>query len=179
MCIDNLYIQSNATSAAINYSNGQTYYNLSSLSGLTDYTSQSSDYSFVRLKYVSFEITRVVDEATMSANNSGALWLLYAPTAKSFSAPKADLVRNQAAYQVDLMTFDKQTVVCPFANIQDFVQTGADYTTQNNSIPMHTGAIQYINGQLSLYSDNAVTNASTRKLFSILVKFHCEFYYRV
>jgi hypothetical protein len=179
MCIDNLYIQANTTSSVINYSSGNTYYNFSTLSSLADYTSQSPDYSFVRLKYVSFEITRVVDEATMADNNSGALWLLYAPTAKSYSAPKADLVRNQAAYQVDLMTFDKQTVVCPFSNIQDFVQTGGDYTTQNNSIPMHTGAVQYINGQLSLFSDNTVTNATTRKLFSILVKYHCEFFYRV
>jgi hypothetical protein len=111
MCIDNLYIQANTTSTAINFSTGNTFYNLSTLASLADYTSQSVDYSFVRLKNVISEITRVVDEATMSANSSGALWLLYAPTAKSFSAPKADLVRNQAAYQVDLMTFDKQTVV--------------------------------------------------------------------
>jgi hypothetical protein len=114
----------------------------------------------------------------MLANNNGAMWLLYSPTETSFAVTKADVIRNQAAYQVDLMTFNKQTVVCPFSDIQAAVQTGSDLITLNNHLPMSTSYPQYMKGQLSIVSDNTGINPNTVNLFSVIVRFEIELFYR-
>jgi len=107
--------------------------------------------------------------------------LLYNPDIKNSSVPVGSMKRNQVAYELDLMTFDKQVITCPFSNIQIPCDTGVvfgDYITINNFIPMQTRLVEYIQGQLSIASDNTRTGAETKRLFSIAVKFHIDMYFR-
>jgi hypothetical protein len=89
--------------------------------------------------------------------------------------------RNQTAYELDLMTFDKQVITCPFSDIQLPCDTGVvfgDYITINNSEPMPTSLVEFIKGQFSIASDNTRTGAESKRLLSIAVKFNIEMYFR-
>jgi hypothetical protein len=114
----------------------------------------------------------------MLDNSSGSIWLLYYPTYTDYSPPVADVKRNQLSYKLDLMTFEKQHIICPTADIQSFTQTGADYVNINSSEFMETDRIQYLKGQLAIASDNSNTNANTTNLFSITVRYSVDFYFR-
>jgi hypothetical protein len=181
IAMDNMYIQNSVGTDRITYTNGQSYYNLSTLWGLTDYFDVKDHYSFVKLNSVSFEITRVADEATIRDSCNGSIWLHYAPDLSNTVETAANLKRNQSSYEIDLMTFDKQLIVCPFSNIQLESQTGiivGDFITINNHVPMVTNLVKYIQGQLSLASDNTRTGAESKRLFSIVVRFNIDMYYR-
>jgi len=107
--------------------------------------------------------------------------LLYNPDVKSASVPVGSMKRNHVAYELDLMTFDKQVVKCPFSDIQLPCNTGVvfgDYITINNAVPMQTSLVEYIRGQFSIASDNTRTGAESTRLFSIAVKYNIEMYYR-
>ena len=132
----------------------------------------------MRLKSVSFEISRVVDETTMLDSTTGSIWLLYYPTSTNFTPSVSEVKRNQVSYKIDLMTFDKQVVVCPIASIQTFTQTGADYTTINSALPLETINAQFIKGQLTVASDNTNTNQNIVNLFSVTVKYNIDFFFR-
>jgi hypothetical protein len=114
----------------------------------------------------------------MLDSTSGSIWLQYFPTAQNFTPSISEVKRNQVSYKIDLMTFDKQTVVCPMADIQSFAQTGADYVTMNSLIPIETINALHYKGQLSVVSDNTNTNPNIVNLFSVTAKFYVDFYYR-
>jgi hypothetical protein len=178
-----MYIQNSVGTDRITFtSGGNAYYNLATLWSLTDYFDIKDNYTFTKLKSVSFEITRTVDEATMIDSCNGGIWLLYNPSISNTVVTKADLIRNQASYQIDLMTFDKQTVVIPFSDIQVPANSGVlvgDYITINNAVPMGINLVQYIQGQLSMASDNTKNGVQANRLFSVIVRFHVEMYYRL
>jgi hypothetical protein len=176
--MDDFYIRCKPLSNDITFSNNTSYYNFSTLSTLADYNEHKNAYLFFKLKSVSFEICRVVDETTMLDSTSGSIWLLYFPTAQNFTPSVSEVKRNQVSYKIDLMTFDKQTIICPISSIQTFVQTGADYVTVNSAIPLETINAQHLKGQFTVVSDNTNTNPNILNLFSVTVKYQVEFYFR-
>ncbi len=94
------------------FNGANQFYNLNTVAGLSDFTLASTNYYYCRFNYATFEIVRAVDEATMYANTGGAsVFLNYYPTIASQVISFADVSRNQEAYRLDLMTFDKQSVV--------------------------------------------------------------------
>lgn len=121
-----------------------TYYNLSRLSSLADYT-ENSEYEFVRLHKVSIELVRASDEtATFNQLHGSSVFLAYYPILKGVTMPYNIVSRDATAYKIDLMTFDKQTLSLPIENI--LYQNTTTGATFNNSAIMPYGNVVNIDG---------------------------------
>jgi hypothetical protein len=169
-----------AGSADIRFSVGPTnYYNFKTLASLPDFTEQSDSYFYCRLNHVVIELVRSVDESTMlSSVNGGSIFLSYQPTVSSAAVSYALASRDQSAYKLDLMTFDKQVLRCPIYNIQYPTTIVATVITLNSSEMLDCTLMASIQGQLNVVSDNATVNAAAVKLFSMIVKYNVTFFYR-
>jgi hypothetical protein len=111
-------------------------------------------------------LERAVDEVTMATMVTGNfIYIDFYPELFSTSLPVAGLARDQYAYKIDTMTFNRQTYICPMLD-------GQVYDTQvapviiNPSKPMLYSEVQYLPGQLSVASDKSVTAPATQKLFN-------------
>lgn len=179
ICTDTLTIQANAASAVINFSSGTQYYDFKNLFNLVDFTDASSSYRCFKLHGVSLEIIRTVDEATILANTRGfSTFIGYYPDLYSTVVSHATLSKNQLFYNVDPMTFDKQYVNCPSVDMDYLASNGGDIVTLNNSKIMPISSASVLGGQINIACGNSTVNAATLNLFSVLIKFHCTFYFR-
>ncbi len=176
VCSDTITIMSNAGTTPILFNGSTSYYNFHPiLTTLADYSFLSQNYLHACLTKVEFELVRSVDEATMASNTGGcSVYLNYYPTVTSAVYSYADVSRNQQSYCVDLLTFDKQKVSCPVVSIDYILPFAGGYITCNNSRLSDLNLFAVLGGQLSIVDNNVINAASTRKLFTINVRFHVK-----
>jgi len=136
-------------------------------------------YNFVRIKFITVEIVRVVDEATITSSLSGSAIYFNQYSSIKSTAPALDLIAsNDSTYKLDTLTFDKQVLHLPVRDVQVSTSVAGDILCLSTSRMMETALAEYIPGEMAIASDNTNVAASNVKLFSVLVKYHCKFYYR-
>jgi hypothetical protein len=136
-------------------------------------------YNFVKLHSISLEITRAVDEATITSALSGAsIFINQYPTTQGI-APSYDLISaNDSSYKIDTLTFSKQLLLCPIPDVTYMTLVGLAPVTYSSGKMMQCPLIQYMSGSIALGSDNTTVATEATKLYSVLVKYNCTFYYR-
>jgi hypothetical protein len=93
-------------------------YDFRRLASLSDFTQQTDSYAYFKIEGIKLELIRSADEATMFANLRGsAIYINYYPDLYSTAISYGTLSANELSYQVDTMTFNRQTVICPPVNL--------------------------------------------------------------
>jgi hypothetical protein len=118
------------------YSNAR-YLNFDYLYTLSDFTDAANMYNHVQIKNITVELTRVVDEATItSALEGSAIYINQYPSEKSVQ-PVLDLIAsNDSTYKIDTLTFDKQFLMLPVRDVSYVSSIGADPIILSTGKPM-------------------------------------------
>jgi hypothetical protein len=175
--IDNIGIFCNTGSPAITFAGAVNYYNLLSLYSLVDFT-DNSNYRFVRVNSVTLSLERAVDEVTMATMVTGNfIYLDFYPELFSTTLPVAGPSRDQYAYKIDTMTFNRQSYICPMIDCQLY-DTQVAPILVNPSKSMLYGEVQYLPGQFSVVSDKTINAPATQKLFNLTVCYNLTFFGR-
>ncbi len=98
------------------------------------------------------------------------IYIAYYPEVSSTAIPASSLSRDARAVRLDLMTFDPQFVSLVPANIW-FPKQGTG-PNSNNSVINSRVYWSTADGQVSIASDNATSNATTVTLFTVRVRFN-------
>jgi len=176
---DTISIMSTLGTTPLLINGSNQYWNINQIWGSTDFNLLQTSYYYCRFNYAVFEIVRAVDEATMYAQTGGwSLFLNYYPHLQSSVQTFADVSRNQDAYRLDLMTFDKQSVVCNSVDLEYPQLVLGSYLLLNNKKFIDMAIFPLFSGQLSIADNNIIAATATRKLFSITWKVHVTFAYR-
>jgi hypothetical protein len=180
ICKGNTFISTKADSAAVVFSaSAQPYLNFNYLTSLTDFTDAANMYNFVHIKSISLEITRVVDEATITSALSGAAIYINQYPSIINESPSLDLISsNDSTYKIDTLTFEKQVLHLPIRDVQFATIAGLDMSVISTGKMMEVPLVDLIRGEMALASDNTNVAVAGQKLFSVLVRYHCTFYYR-
>ncbi len=91
--------------------------------------------------------------------------------------PASVISRDQSAHRLDLMTFDVQTVHIYPINL-DYVKSTSGVTANNAGIKPR-GFFTDMDGQLSIVSDNSVSNLVSVDLFSVKISIKMRFFHRL
>jgi hypothetical protein len=154
-------------------------YDFRRLASLVDFTQQTDSYSYFKVEAIKLELVRSADEATMFANLRGsAIYINYYPDLYSTAISYGTLASNELSYQIDLMTFSRQTVICPPEKLDCVVAAPVDLITINLKNVMPVTFCQYLPGQISVAAGNTVNNAANLNLFSLKIVFKLKFFYR-
>jgi hypothetical protein len=110
VCRDNFSISTKAGSADVVFShNNEKYSNFNRLFTLDDFSDASGMYQYVKLNSITVEITRAVDEATITSALAGsALFINQYPTVQGIAPSYALISASDSSYKIDTLTFSKQ-----------------------------------------------------------------------
>lgn len=180
LCTDNVLVTSVSGVPDIAIKAGgvnQSYYNLSRLAALADYT-ENNEYEFFRIKRVSFVLTRSADETAVFNQLHGcSIFLTYYPVLSSAAMPYSVTSRDASSYKIDLMTFNQQSLVLYPEDID--YQNSVDGATYNNKHTMPYGNATKIDGCLAISTDNTVANIASVPLFQMKVSYLISFHHRL
>lgn len=92
------------------------------------------------------------------------IYLAYYPILSSIAMPASVISRDARAIKLDLMTFDPQHVSLTPANV--FASNTSTGDMSNNAVMNSRGYWTTADGQVSIASDNAISNIATVSLFT-------------
>jgi len=167
-------------SPEIVFSSGTTYYDISGISGWTDFTDQSDSYLYIKLNSIVLDIIRTTDESTMAANmHGGDIFLNYYPSINGTQLTYNALSRDINSYRIDTMTFDEQKVVIQIPDLLSYrLSGGVDYWL-NPSKCILMSLFQYLTGEIAIRTSNTINNNNVVLLFKVKIKVHCELFHRL
>ena len=92
------------------------------------------------------------------------IYLAYYPVLTSIAMPASVVSRDSRAARLDLMTFDPQVFHVVPANLNTVNSTTG--ATDNNAVINPRGFWSSADGQISIVSDNTISNIATVSLFT-------------
>lgn len=153
--------------------NSERFSNLNRLFTLDDFSDAAGMYQYIKINMITIEITRTVDEATItSALGGSSIYFNQYPTQQGV-APSLDLIAaNDSTYKIDTLTFSKQLLKLPVPDMSYITLVGLAPVVFSTGRTMMCPLVEYMSGSICLGSDNTVVAGEVTKLYSILMKFH-------
>ncbi len=172
-------LKANAGSPDITFASGSTFYNISTITSLTDFIDSADSYLYCRISKITVDIVRSSDESTVSANLRGNdIYINYYPNLVGSIVSYADLSRDINSYRVDPMTFDLQKIVCIVPSMINYnLAAGVDYWIDPTKFNLITN-LSNILGEIVINTGNTVNNAATLALFTLKMRFYLQFAHR-